>query len=137
MLALLLAAALSCGDLCRAEAVAHYAELLAVGGYGRLPVEHAGFLIRERDGTLTFAPWQRGEFQRARFEGAIPRGTIALVHTHPRRLPQPSRGDLDQAKRLGIPLIVVTPGAVIAARADGSVDTLFDAGWTSDSAPRP
>ena len=137
MLALLLATVVSCGDLCRAEAVAHYAELLAVGGYGRLPVEQAGFLIRERDGTLTFAPWGRGAFQRATFAGGIPRGTIAVVHTHPRRLPRPSRGDLDQAKRLGIPLVVVTPGAITAARPDGGVDTLFGAGWASDSALRP
>ena len=137
MLAILLATLVSCGDLCHAEAVAHYADLLAAGGYGRLPVEQAGFLIRERDGTLTFAPWQRGEFQRARFDGSIPRGTIAVVHTHPRRLPRPSRGDLDQARRLGIPLLVVTPDAVIAARPDGGVDALFGAGWASDSALRP
>lgn len=137
MLALLLATLVSCGDLCRAEAVVHYADLLAAGGYGRLPVEQAGFLVRERDGTLTFAPWQRGEFQRARFAGAIPRGTIAVVHTHPRRLSRPSRGDLDQARHLGIPLLVVTPDAVTAARPDGSVDALFGAGWASDSALRP
>src|SRR5688572_8963412 len=129
MLALLLAAMLSCGDLCRAEAVAHYAELLAEGGYGRLPVERAGFLIRERDGTLTFAPWGRGDYRRATFEGSIPRGTIAIVHTHPRALPRPSARDLDEAKRLGIPLLVVTPGAITAARPDGSIDALFAAGW--------
>jgi len=124
MLALLLATAISCGDLCRPEAAAHYARLLAESGYGRLPVEHGGFLIRESDGTLTFAPWPRGSFQRASFHGAIPRGTIAVVHTHPRNLPRPSPHDVAEAMRLGMQIVVVTPGAVIVARADGTVERL-------------
>ena|SRR5688572_16794624 len=124
MLAVALAVALHCGDLCRAEAVVHYADLLARAGYGRLPVEHAGFLIREDDGTITFAPWPRGSFQRATYRGAIPRGTIAVVHTHPRGQPNASPHDVDEARRLRLPMVVVTPRAVTIARPDGTSQRL-------------
>ena len=134
MLAFLLAAALGCGDLCSAEAAGHYAALLEEGGFGRLPHERAAFLIRESGGAITLAPWEASAgFQRASHRGAIPAGTIAVVHTHPAGSPLPSAGDRDEARRIGIPVVVVTPGAVIAALPDGSVRTLESAGgwWRS------
>ena len=119
MLALVLAATLACGDLCTAEAASHYADLLARGGYGRLPVEYGGFLVRGSDDALTFIPWPRGGFQRAGFQGVIPAGALAIVHTHPRELPDPSAHDAKEARRLGLPVVVVTPRAVTVAWPDG------------------
>ena len=124
MLFFVLAMTLACGDLCRPETASYYAELLARGGYGRLPVEYGGFLIRESDHSLTFASWPRGSLQRAAFRGAIPRGTLAIVHTHPRELPDPSAHDCDEARRLGLPVVVVTPRAVIAVRPDGAIQRI-------------
>src|SRR5687768_771801 len=98
--------ATGCGDLCREEAIAHYARLFAEAGYGRMPHERAGFLIRESDGTLTFAPWSISAFARASFNGRVPANTIALVHTHPSSMsPRPSARDAAEARRLGVPVL--------------------------------
>lgn len=124
-LVLALVLATGCGDLCRPEAIAHYEQLFADAGYGRMPNERAGFLIREADGTLTFAPWSESDFARARFDGRIPAGTIALVHTHPTKMsPKPSARDIGEAKRLGLPVLVVASRAITVARPDGSVEEI-------------
>jgi hypothetical protein len=112
MLALLLAASL---ELASPQALYWYDQLLAEGGYGRFDRERAAFLIREAGGTLTLAPWPHGSFRHASFRGAIPPRTIAILHTHPANAPQPSAQDRAEAKRLGIPIVVITPkGALIA-----------------------
>ncbi|HEX6179289.1 MAG TPA: Mov34/MPN/PAD-1 family protein [Thermoanaerobaculia bacterium] len=121
MLALVLATVIQCGDLCGRHAWAHYADLLELGGYGRLPVERGGFLIREADGSITMAMWDSRGYKRATYRGAIPERTIAIVHTHPRTAPHPSMKDRDEARRNGLPVLVVTPGGVVGAMPDGSV----------------
>ena len=131
MLFFVLAAALTCGNLCHPHSIAYYSDLLAEGGSGRLPIERGGFLSREPDGTLTFAPWPRGEHQRATFRGTIPRGTIAVVHTHPRHLQDPSGRDVTEAKRLRLPVVVVTPRAISVARPDGSIGQLLGEDWSA------
>lgn len=120
--AMLLAVLLSCGDLCRPEAGMFYGQLLEAAGYGRLPFERGAFLIREDDGTLTMAMWPHAGFARAEWRGGIPRGTIAVVHTHPNDKPaHPSAGDVAQAKRIALPVLVVTPSRVTAAYPDGTI----------------
>ena len=131
MLAFLLAAVLGCGELCAAEAALHYAALLEDGGYGRFSHERAGFLIRESGGAVTLAPWNAtAGFQRASHRGGIPPGTIAVAHTHPRGARLPSAGDRDEAQRLGLPVVVITPDAVVAAMPDGTIRILITgSGW--------
>lgn len=124
MLALVLATVLQCGDLCSRQAWAHYADLLELGGYGRLPLERGAFLIRETDGTVTLALWDSIRYRRANYRGAIPDRTIAIVHTHPRTAPHPSMKDRDQARESGLPVLVVTPSGVVGAMPDGSVRAL-------------
>ncbi len=124
MYTLLLLAALSCDDLCSAGAAVWYDHLLAESGYGRLPRETAAFLIREADGTLTLHPWTDGGFRHATFRGVVPPRTIAVLHTHPRGETQPSSRDREAARKLGVPVVVITPEAVIAAMPDGSELTL-------------
>lgn len=119
-----------CGDLCRDEAVAHYAWLFVDAGYGHLPRERAGFLIREKDGTLTFAPWSVSDFAGASYRGGVPARTIALVHTHPDfASPWPSARDASVARRLAMPVIVVSKDAVTVATSDGTTRELFGRGW--------
>lgn len=101
-----------------------YDDLLASAGYGRMPYERAAFLIVERDGSLTLAPWSCGGVRHARYRGAIPSRTLAIVHTHPRGEPQPSSGDRAEARRLGIAVIVVSSESVIAAMPDGATRVL-------------
>jgi hypothetical protein len=119
MHALLLLAALTCGDLCSPQAIVWYDELLAAGGYGRLPRERAAFLIRESGGTLTLQPWPDGAFRHATFRGVVPPRTIAVLHTHPRGESQPSSRDRGEARRLGLPVVVITPEGVVAAFPEG------------------
>ena len=114
MLALLLAVSL---DLASPQALHWYDALLAEGGYGRFDRERAAFLIREDDGTLTLEPWPNGGFRHATFRGTIPARTIAILHTHPASAPQPSARDHAEARRLGVPVVVITPASVIAASA--------------------
>lgn len=112
MLALLLAATL---ELASPQALYWYDQLLADGGYGHLDRECAAFLIRESDGTLTLEPWPPGSFRHASWRGTIPPRTIAILHTHPAHLPQPSAQDRAEARRLGIAIVVITPGSAIVA----------------------
>ncbi|HYI07765.1 MAG TPA: Mov34/MPN/PAD-1 family protein [Thermoanaerobaculia bacterium] len=121
MHALLLLAALACGDLCSPQAAVWYDHLLAEGGYGRLPHERAAFLIRESDGTLTLQPWPDTGFRHATFRGVVPPRTIAVLHTHPRGESQPSVRDRGEARRLGVPVVVITPEGVVAALPGGAV----------------
>jgi len=122
--------AFGCGDLCRGEAVAHYARLFADAGYGRLPNERAGFLIRETGGTLTFAPWHHSDFASARYRGAVPANVIAVVHTHPSSAsPWPSAHDARVARTLALPVIVVAKHAVTIATPDGATRELFGGRW--------
>jgi hypothetical protein len=128
MLGLVLAVALStqCTDLCSPAAVLYYADLLQHAGYGQLPVEHAAFLIRESDGSLTTEPWRDSGHRRVRFRGAIPPNTIAVVHTHPKDAPLPSVHDRIEARKIDLPVLVVTPAGVAAAFPDGRLVQLVD-----------
>ena len=115
MLALLLIATLS-----SPQAQFWYGELLAAGGYGRLPHERAAFLIRESDGSLSAQPWPNGGHRHASYRGAVPARTVAIVHTHPKDEPRPSARDRQEARRLGLAVVVVTPESAIAALPDGT-----------------
>lgn len=112
---------LLCTMLCTPQASVWFEDLLAAGGYGRLPHERAAFLIRERGDALSLAPWPHGGHRHATFRGVVPDRAVAVLHTHPYGEPQPSTRDREEARRLGMPVVVVTPGAVIAAMPDGSV----------------
>lgn len=125
MLALLLAVSL---DLASPQASFWYEQLLAEGGYGRFDRERAAFLIRERDGSLTLAPWPDGGFRHASFRGEVPARTIAILHTHPAKLPQPSAQDRAEAKRLGIPIVVITPRSVIVADPNAARTPILSSG---------
>lgn len=86
-----------------------FAELLKRGEgiLGRL--EAAAFLVRDDDGSSRMIMWPQTEFSRKEtFRGVIPPGTVAIVHTHPPTMERPSRGDLAEAKRLGLPIYVVS-----------------------------
>jgi len=86
-----------------------FAQLLKRGEGILGKVEAAAFLVRDDDGSLMMVLWPRTEFSRKEtFRGAIPPGTVAIVHTHPPMMERPSRGDLAEAKRLGLPIYVVT-----------------------------
>lgn len=91
-------------------AVACFDELVRLGGYGRRHDERAAFLV-DRNGRLECVPWpSRNEFQAASWGSRWPEGVVAIAHTHPRQFPLPSAHDHLEARRLQMPVIVVTPG---------------------------
>jgi hypothetical protein len=75
---------------------------------GSLDIERAAFLTFE-NGRFACLLWPAsGDFRRESFEGAIPVGTVAIVHTHPNRIPKASPQDKATAKQTGLPLFTLT-----------------------------
>lgn len=124
-LALQLFAAADLGIALREPALAgELHQLVARSGFGRMDVEVAAFLVRS-DGELSLVPWaSTRRFREQQFRGVIPRGTIAIVHTHPLALPDPSAGDRGEAERLGLPIVVLTPRSITIARPSGADEAI-------------
>ena len=82
--------------------------LAAMTGHGRFEHEAGAFLVLREDGRFDCVEWpaQRA-FRRASWSGQVPDGTVAVMHTHPRSLPEPSAHDTREAERIGVPVIVV------------------------------
>ena len=79
-----------------------------VGAY--TGTEDAAFIVDRGDGTLECVLWPRTYRHDAQaYRGALPRNTIAIIHTHPIRSPMPSPQDQMEADRLGIPIYALTP----------------------------
>ncbi len=106
------------------------ADLYAKGGYGRVAIERAAFLVADEKGTVRCELWPFApEFQQASFRGAIPAGTIAIAHTHPNQLPSPSAGDRALAQKLGVPVLVLTRKGIVAALPAGGAPVRLARGW--------
>jgi proteasome lid subunit RPN8/RPN11 len=85
------------------------AALAIQGGQQADNREVAAFLVRESNGTITFRVWPHTARTRSEtYHGPTPSGTVAIAHTHPFYAPQPSRGDIKQSVRLGLPIYVIT-----------------------------
>src|SRR5439155_3487477 len=102
-------------ELCHSDALEQYVRLNALASMTRYQSERAAFLVRRPDGRLTTLAWQAGENAEASYTGSIPLRCVAVIHTHPARSPQPSKHDLAEARRIGLPIVVITPQSVIAA----------------------
>jgi hypothetical protein len=97
----------------RADVISAFDTLLRKSGYGRLGEERAGFLVYE-DGSFRLVMWPpTHKFHSEEWQGPIPAGTVAVVHTHPPNLPDPSAQDRDEAQRIGAPIIVLTPRSIV------------------------
>lgn len=112
------------------DALHAYGLLLALSRFGTIEEEEAGFLLEDDDGRLRLLRWQSRDVFKASYSGRIPKGTIAVVHTHPFWSAEPSEHDRREARRIGLPIIVVTRNAVIAAQPDGTITRLTGASWT-------
>ena len=78
--------------------------------------ESAAFIVRENDGSYRCLMWpQTNQFQKQTFNGGMPAGTVAIVHTHPQNAPLPSQGDIEVAQRLHVPNYVLTRTNITAA----------------------
>jgi proteasome lid subunit RPN8/RPN11 len=115
-----------------------FADVLRKGGLGYRKSESAAFLVRETGGGYRCVTWPSvGEVQVQRFTGTAPDGTVAIVHTHPESLPDPSSGDRQVAMSAGVPVFVVTRRAITSALADGSVKPVIEGRLWSSSVRGP
>ncbi|HUP64748.1 MAG TPA: Mov34/MPN/PAD-1 family protein [Thermoanaerobaculia bacterium] len=106
------------------------ADLYAKGGYGRVAIERAAFLVAGEGGTVRCVLWPFApEFQQASFRGTIPAGTLAIAHTHPNHLPFPSAGDRALAREIGVPVLVLTRKGIMAALPAGGAPVRLASGW--------
>jgi hypothetical protein len=113
-----------------------FAMLVKNAGYGHRPDEQAGFLVMDDDGRLRVVPWPATNRHHAQqWSGAIPAGTVAVAHTHPSESPSASAHDCDEARRLGMPMFVLTPQAVVLIDArSGRPQAIAQRGWLDATA---
>ena len=106
-------------------------------------VEVAAFVVAADDGALSCLLWPRMAWVRSQtFTGRIPKGTVAIVHTHPPHEELPSANDMAESRRIGLPFFVVTPTAVWAfdPSAGKNVRTTTAGDWIGaamENCPRP
>jgi proteasome lid subunit RPN8/RPN11 len=100
-----------------------FREVLREGFFSLQDWERAAFVIREDDGHYRSMMWPSiGLFRAARYPGPIPRGVVAIVHTHPLSLPLPSANDRALAMRLQMPIYCLTVSSIY--KADGRGNTI-------------
>jgi len=106
-----------------------------MGSFDR--TERAAFIVDRGDGIIQCVLWPATyERERATFTGAVPQGTVAIIHTHPGNSPWPSNNDMALARRLGIPVYAMTPLMVTKAAPDDDVPLLVHKGRWLDPPPR-
>jgi hypothetical protein len=118
-------------DIAHRDSVQDYFwELLCETRYGFARTEEAAFVVRDADGQISFVRWPRSETPDvARWIGPFPEGVIAIVHTHPNWLPQPSKVDARLARRRQVPIYVITRGRVV--RTSGQQTEVVLTNWHS------
>jgi hypothetical protein len=92
--------------------------------------EQAAFIIQHADGSLSTMDWPSGHsFRKASWNGPVPPGAIAIIHTHPLRMPLPSQIDRTEATRTGLTIYAVTRLSLCAAEPHSKV-------WCQSTEPR-
>ncbi|HJT18227.1 MAG TPA: Mov34/MPN/PAD-1 family protein [Thermoanaerobaculia bacterium] len=105
----------------RIDVIDSFDTLLRKSAYGKLGEERAGFLVYE-GGRFRLVMWPpTHRFHAEEWQGAIPAGTVAVVHTHPSNQPAPSAHDRYEAERVGVPIIVLTFNSVELVQETGAV----------------
>ena len=99
--------------------------------------EVAAFLVRDANGAISCVMWPHtANLRSEHYRGAIPAGTVAIAHTHPIFAERPSRGDIEQAIRIGLPIYVITRWNLYVVDATGAVIALIiQKNWARS--PRP
>ena len=109
-----------------------FASLVKESAFGWRADERAAFLVFD-DGRFRLVAWpDRNQYQTVRWQGSIPEGTVAIAHTHPLQHPMASAHDCDEARRLGIPIFVLTRSSVVLIDPrDGEQEIIGGRGWLS------
>jgi len=100
--------------------------------------EVAAFLVRDGNGVVSLVMWPHTANRRSEhFEGTVPPGTVAIAHTHPIFAERPSHGDIEQARKIGLPIYVITRWNLYVVDAAGTVIPLIaQRNWTRSTESR-
>ena len=97
--------------------------------YGFAETEEAMFIVREGDGRLSFIRWTSlGIPHQARWVGAVPKGAVAIAHTHPNWRWRPSHVDERTARSSGLSVYVVTRDRIVRTNG-GQATTVVRGEW--------
>jgi len=108
----------------RDDVASAFDALLRKSAYGQPGEERAGFLVID-GGRFHLEMWPPShQFHAEEWHGRVPNGTVAVIHTHPPAQPMPSPHDCAEARRISIPILVVTPASVALATEDGQMRRL-------------
>lgn len=120
-------------DRCNSDFFRASWDLLQRARYGRTEFEQAAFAVQDDDGHVRFVRWPACSScpRRSVYAGTIPAGAFAVVHTHPNVCPLPSDGDAQLAKRLRMPVYVLTRTR-ISATAGHKAITIELGDWNPD-----
>jgi hypothetical protein len=87
--------------------------------------EQAAFIVRQPDGDLSMIDWPSGHFfHKATWVGPVPPGVIAIIHTHPLRMPLPSQIDRTEATRTGLTIYAITRTTLCYADPHNQIECL-------------
>ena len=104
-------------------------DLVAASRYGHARTEEAMFIVRDAEGRLSFVRWDSlGAPYAARWKGGVPEGAVAIAHTHPHGRPHPSRADNETARKIGLPVYVLTRDRIVRTDGDRTV-TVVHGHW--------
>jgi proteasome lid subunit RPN8/RPN11 len=112
-------------DLVQRQMVPMFADLFRASRVAAKETERAMFLTRDGSGALDAQLWPATyERRKASFHGPIPPNTVAIAHTHPQGMPEPSQHDIDEAERTGLPIYVVTRTSIARVDPDRHTEEL-------------
>jgi hypothetical protein len=108
-------------------------DLFQASQTGDREAERAGFVTRDTNGEISFVAWPAtAERRSASFNGIPPPNTIAIAHTHPDGMPDPSRHDIEESMRIRLPIYVVARTAISRVNVDGSISRIIEGmNWTT------
>ena len=105
--------------------------LWAEASYGSTREERAAWVVPHASDGIRWVNWPNGRrFLAARWDGPVPAGAVAIVHTHPSMVdPKPSEQDIATARRLRVPVYTISRSGIWKAVPDGSVVPVEDSAW--------
>ena len=106
-------------------------DLLGQAMWGASDRERAAFVLRDKEGNLALSPWPYNGATMEASVNSMPEGTIAILHTHPNQRRNPSVDDANLARKLGIPVFVVTRMSIRFTTGSG-VESVFNGDWNPE-----
>ena len=121
------------------EVLAFLQDLALRGSHQVDQQEVAAFIVQDESGATSCLLWPHTANVRSEhYRGAIPAGTVAVAHTHPLFAEQPSRGDVAESKRIGLPIYVITRWHlyVVDPQSGESIALVRQSSWMQSSTHR-